>query len=84
MGELTFAFLRPGGFELVIAVVPVVILLLVVLLIWLVARRVGRWISRSIKTRRDLARGIADVADKLEKIEGKLEGLSQEKSTSTH
>ena len=80
MGELTFAFLRPGGFELVILVVPVVILLLVVLLIWLVARRVARGISRSIKARRDLARGIADIAHKLERIESTLERLSQEES----
>ncbi len=80
MGELIFAFLRPGGFELVIFVVLVVILLMVFVLIWLIARRIARWMNRSIKARQDLARGIADLADKLERIEGKLEGLSHEES----
>ena len=47
------------------------ILLLVVL--WSVVRRIRRYFQRSLKARRDLARSVSDLADRLERIETKLE-----------
>ena len=58
-------------------IVTLILLLLVCLFVWLIARKIARWIDRSIKPRQDLARSVADVGEKLERIENRLERLIQ-------
>jgi hypothetical protein len=53
-----------------------IMLILVVLLPLLILRWVRRWMEKSIKARQDLARGVADIAERLERLESKL-GESQ-------
>jgi hypothetical protein len=49
-----------------------VILILVVILPLLILRWVRRWMERSIKARQDLARGVADIADRMGRLESKI------------
>ncbi|MGO8704668.1 MAG: hypothetical protein ACLQVA_12690 [Candidatus Brocadiia bacterium] len=51
-------------------------LVLTVLLAWLILRRIRLWMDKSVKARQDMARGIADIAERLERLEAKL-GESQ-------
>ena len=54
-------------------------LALTVLLAWLILRRIRLWMDKSVKARQDMARGIADIAERLERLEAKL-GESQARS----
>ena len=47
-------------------------LVLTVLLAWLILRRIRLWMDKSVKARQDLARGVADIAERLERLEAKL------------
>ena len=47
-------------------------LVLTVLLAWLILRRIRLWMDKSVKARQDMARGIADIAERLERLESKL------------
>jgi len=51
----------------------VIILILWVLCPFLVIRQIARWIKQSIKARQDLARGVADIADRMGRLESKVE-----------
>jgi hypothetical protein len=46
------------------------------LLALLILRQVRLWIGKSIKARQDLARGVADIADRMGRLESRL-GESQ-------
>ena len=50
------------------------------LVVWLVSWRIRRWFGRSLKAQQDLARSVADVSERLEKIESKLEASHQQKT----
>ena len=56
-----------------IGVVFFVVVILVCALVWDLSRRIRRWFGRSLKAKQDLARATADMADRLERIESKLE-----------
>ena len=58
-----------------------VVLIAVLVLVWLLSRRIGRWFGRSLKARQDLARSVADVGEKLERIEKKLDAQSKVSTT---
>ncbi len=78
MGEIAFvvgqsATAGSRGINLVFFVV----LILVLVFVWLMSRRIRRWFGRSLKARQDLARATADVAERLERIESKLEEQSK-------
>jgi membrane protein implicated in regulation of membrane protease activity len=78
VGEITFVVAQSStevsrGFSLPCVLVPILVLVLV----WLLSRRIRRWFGRSLKARQDLARATADVAEKLERIESKLEEQSK-------
>ncbi len=59
-----------------VAIGPLIILIGLILLAWLILSRIRRWIEQSIKARQDLARGVADIADRMGRLESKL-GESQ-------
>jgi hypothetical protein len=73
MAEIAFIQGVGWGFFLV--------LVLVLVLVWLLSRRIRRWFGRSLKARQDLARAMADIADRLERIEDKLEKKSNAAGT---
>jgi len=74
MGEITFVVAQ---ISTAAALGPYVVLILVCLLVWLPSRRIRRWFGRSLKAQQDLARATADVAERLERIESKLEEQSK-------
>jgi len=65
--------------QAVASIACLAVLVLVCLLVWLIARRIRRWAHRSLKAREDLARGIADVAERLEKIEQDIKKVADQK-----
>ena len=69
MGEIAFVVV-PGT---PVALPCCVAAILAVVIVWLLSRRIRRWFGRSLKARQDLARATADMADRLERIERKLE-----------
>ena len=74
MGEIGFVVGQSvtGRFT-VMGLVFFVALTLVLVFVWDLIRRIRRWFGRSLKARQDLARATADVAERLERIENKLE-----------
>ncbi len=50
-----------------------VVSILVIVLAYLLIRRIQRWFGRSLKAQQDLARAAADLADRVERIEARLE-----------
>ena len=53
------------------------VLIVVLVFVWLLSRRIRRWFGRSLKARQDLARSVADVGEKLERIEKKLDAQGE-------
>ena len=80
MGDVAFVLAQTG--ERVTAVFSLAFLVMigVLVIVWLLVRRIARWFHRSLKARQDLARSVADVSDRLEKLESKLEALGQDRS----
>jgi len=81
MGEIALVVAQAKA--RVIGVVFPVMLLLVLVFVWDLSRRIRRWFGRSLKAQQDLARATADMADRLERIESKLEeeGKAERQST---
>ena len=78
MAELAFVMGQGGtAVRHGLSVGFVVMLLLILFFVWDLSRRIRRWFGRSLKARQDLARATADVAERLERIEGKLEDLTK-------
>jgi membrane protein implicated in regulation of membrane protease activity len=80
MGELAFVVAQSGNFSKAsnwYSLCFFALLILVLVLVWLVSRRIRRWFGRSLKAQQDLARATADVAERLERIESKLEEQSK-------
>ena len=65
--------------KMVVAIVPMVMLVLFCLVVWLIVRCILRWAQRSLKARQDLARGVADVAQRLENMEEDIRKLANQK-----
>ena len=65
--------------RMVVATVPMVLLVLFCLVVWLIVRCILRWAGRSLKARQDLARGVADVAQRMENLEEHIRKLANQK-----
>ena len=82
MGEIAFVVAQSGphaargGISLVFWAV----LILVLVFVWDLSRRIRRWFGRSLKARQDLARSVADLVDRMERLEEKLGQDVQPKS----
>ncbi len=74
MGEIAIAAATVNAIGLVLPLVLIVVLVFV----WLLSRRIRRWFGRSLKAKQDLARAAADVAERLERVEDKLDNQSQQ------
>ena len=79
MGEMAFV-LGQGAQRSALGLVLPIVLIAVLVLVWLLARRIRRWFGRSLKAQEDLARSVADVSDRLERIEAKLQMSGHDES----
>jgi len=78
MGEITFVVAQIGtAWNTGIGFVFFAVLMLPLVFVWDISRRIRRWAGRSLKAQQDLARATADVAERLERIESKLEEQSK-------
>ncbi len=77
MGEMAFVVAQSGSHFSVIGLVFLVGLLVVLYFVWDMSRRIRGWFGRSLKARQDLARATVDIAERLERIESKLEDQSK-------
>ena len=63
-----------------IPILPWLLLIMVVFVIYRLLRWIRNAVDRSIKAKKDLARSVADVSEKLERIEQKVKSQDQPKS----
>ena len=80
MGEIALVMAQSGvGVVNVPGIAFTLVSIAFLVLVWHVIHRIQRWFGRSLKAQQHLARAAADMTERLERIENKLEARDQAK-----